>query len=182
MNIISEQFHFFQFVNMYILRYDRYSMAWFIKMEKNLLYVNYLLCGHLESKYNIYEDRTHANLDEQTQKVCYSLKSNKYILNFWNFNWFIFWLLFLMLWYSLVQEPPIQLNWAWSYILCCTSPTAISFLREGKMMSVETITPSNMRACKLPFNSFRMYHWAELQVMGPTVGWNYLCRPEFLDL
>ena len=34
-NIISEQFHFFfQFVNMYILRYDRYSMTWFIKMEK----------------------------------------------------------------------------------------------------------------------------------------------------
>ena len=51
---------------------------------KNLLYVNYLLCGHLKSKYNIYEDRTHANLDEQTEKVCYSLKSNKY-LKFWGF-------------------------------------------------------------------------------------------------
>ena len=41
---------------------------------KNILYVNYLICGHLESKYNIHEDRKHANLDEQKEKVCYSLK------------------------------------------------------------------------------------------------------------
>ena len=38
-NIIREQFFFFsfffQFVNMYILRYDRYSMTCFIKMEKS---------------------------------------------------------------------------------------------------------------------------------------------------
>ena len=49
---------------------------------KNLLYVNYLLCGYLELKYNIYEDRTHVTCQlgwiNGAEKVCYILKSNKY--------------------------------------------------------------------------------------------------------
>ena len=142
---------------------------------KNLLYVNYLLCGHLESNYNIYEDRTHANLYEQTEKVCYSLKSNRYLILGILIGYFeYFFSCCVILWSG--NLDPIQLNWAWSYILFTMHiylRQFVSFLRGGKMMLVETITPSNMRACKLPFNSFRMYHWAELQVMGPTVGWNY---------
>ena len=85
MNIISEQFNIFFSVFEYVHTSLRSIFDDLVYQDgKILLYVNYLICGHLESKYNIYEDRTHADLDEQTKKVCYSLKSNKY-LKFWGF-------------------------------------------------------------------------------------------------
>ena len=110
-NIISEQFHFFS-VCEYVHTSLRSIFDDLVYQDgKNLLYVNYLLCGHLESKYNIYEDRTHANLDEQTEKVCYSLKSNKYLILGILIGYFEYFF----------SRCGIQLNWAWSYILCTST-------------------------------------------------------------
>ena len=115
---------FFQFVNMYILRYDRYSMTWFIKMEKiscmSIIYfvdisslqnITFMKTEHMPTWMN--KRRRYVTVWNQISKA------NKYLIMGILIGYFEYF--FFMLWYFLVREPPIQLNWAWSYILCTST-------------------------------------------------------------